>query len=559
MADRQYDRARGIVLGAACGDALGWPQELRGGIVGGQKVRESREPIAEFTPWVRTARYRQTRYHDEVRAGEYSDDTQLLIATARACLHGDRWFDRLVGVELPMWPVYQRGGGGAVLRAAAAWAGQTPPWRASHRQRSGSQIKRYRDAGANGVAMRIAPHAIYSTAPNQLVERVITDGLATHGHPRALVGALTYAHLVAYAMRSTTLLGYGELLNHAADSLIPADEAIRLLPKDWGLPSDIDDFQQTWTQTNEEMRRLIDIVEASVGRGSLSSPTETLINLGCGDPSVNGAGTVTAAGALYLASRFAARPETGLVTAAFLPGGDTDTLASMTGALLGAIHGQEWLGPLARNVQDGEYLSRLATDLVTRRSEPDLPSAQEGPAPRVFADSISLASNNSTGKLPDGRSYRIVAIETPSATIRRRRLETLDRQTMIVTTGLSGSNRRTDATDSSEHTRPAHTREHVVQVVLVTQNLKQCAEFYSVLLDRKDVLRGDSIEILPGLFIRSTREGEDAGGSHVIVLAVKDPEAAARRVADQVSYTDRGTPTVNDPDGRRLILQPVHR
>lgn len=40
----------------------------------------------------------------------------------------------------------------------------------------------------------------------------------------------------------------------------------------------------------------------------MSNPETTLERLGCTDPKINGAGTVCAAAAIYLASRFAARP-----------------------------------------------------------------------------------------------------------------------------------------------------------------------------------------------------------------------------------------------------------
>ncbi len=40
----------------------------------------------------------------------------------------------------------------------------------------------------------------------------------------------------------------------------------------------------------------------------MSNPETTLEHLGCTDPKINGAGTVCATAAIYLASRFAARP-----------------------------------------------------------------------------------------------------------------------------------------------------------------------------------------------------------------------------------------------------------
>jgi len=84
------ERVRGALLGVAVGDALGWPQEDRSNIVGGARARDV-EPQAAFRAWRRAAGTQYARYEEPVREGEYSDDTQLMLAVARACLQGDAW------------------------------------------------------------------------------------------------------------------------------------------------------------------------------------------------------------------------------------------------------------------------------------------------------------------------------------------------------------------------------------------------------------------------------------------------------------------------------------
>ena len=116
----------GAIVAGAVGDALGWPQEFRGNILGGQKTRDANRPRQVFISWRRTAGYYAAKHVDPVVAGEYSDDTQLLLATARACLRGGDWAKWLAEVELPTWPAYQRGGGGAVLSACGSWARGRP-------------------------------------------------------------------------------------------------------------------------------------------------------------------------------------------------------------------------------------------------------------------------------------------------------------------------------------------------------------------------------------------------------------------------------------------------
>jgi ADP-ribosylglycohydrolase len=346
-ADIMNRTARGIFLGAAVGDALGWPQEARGGIVGGQKERDRAAPQPEFQSWTRHAGHYSNRYRDPVRAGEYSDDTQLLLATARSCLAGERWYERLTEVELPTWPLYQRGGGGAVLTAAASWAEGRPPWRHDGSARVQAVERRYRNAGANGVAMRIAPHVLWADDPDDLIRRIVRDGIATHGHPRALVGALVYAFALRHAASSRGTHGFGDSVDAAAAGLIDTDRVLAAMPSDWGTAHDVELFALTWRDTNKETSQLLAVVADSLQRGAMSNPEATLERLGCTDPKINGAGTVCAAAAVYLASRYAARPQGGLLSAAFLRKADTDTLASLTAAVLGALHDTDWLGDLA--------------------------------------------------------------------------------------------------------------------------------------------------------------------------------------------------------------------
>jgi len=53
----------------------------------------------------------------------------------------------------------------------------------------------------------------------------------------------------------------------------------------------------------------------------------------------------------------------GVTRAASASGTDTDTIASMTGAILGAVNGTEWLMPVARKIQDCNFLADLAKKL----------------------------------------------------------------------------------------------------------------------------------------------------------------------------------------------------
>lgn len=106
------------------GLASGRPQPNRR-----REGRPAHQPHRAVPRLVRNGGTRYVAYLDPVQAGEYSDDTQLILAVARACLHGPDWWRWLARVELPQWSIYARGGGGAVLRAARTWARGREPWR----------------------------------------------------------------------------------------------------------------------------------------------------------------------------------------------------------------------------------------------------------------------------------------------------------------------------------------------------------------------------------------------------------------------------------------------
>lgn len=396
------DRARGMLLAAAAGDALGWPQEERSGLAGGARARAARKPVPAYTPWIRVNGSRFARYSEPIDPGAYSDDTQLVLAVARANLTDD-WYTRFTQVELPAWPFYQRGGGRAVLSAANTWAAGRAPWD----ERDTDRTDRYFRAGANGVAMRVSPHVLWrhgaNAHPSAVAERVIRDGVSTHGHPRALIGALTYAAILDAALTATEPLDPTTLISAAQESLLDPEAVIPLIPSSWFHLQPQTGFIQAWHRTNQEMRHSLEVIETSLRRGSLSRVTETLAALGAlGEQ--NGSGITTTAGALYLSLRAGSRPIDGLLQAAYAIGADTDTLAALTGGILGAIHGTGWLENLA-DVQDAPYITVLADMLLD--GEAGYPAGSLRPAKTLTKELEELRDRE--GTFADGRPYRLMS------------------------------------------------------------------------------------------------------------------------------------------------------
>lgn len=430
-------KAEGSLLALAAGDALGWPQELP------RRVRDRKRtesPRIGFTTWTRRSGDRFRPFDETIKAGEYSDDTQLTLAVARCRVnHGEAWRESFQQVELPRWTIYQRGGGGATMRAARSWVGGGAPWLSA----KAGVIHQYFNAGGNGVAMRVLPHALFLAGhdgPTDLVRDVVRDGAATHGHPRALVGATAWAYAAWSLLRLNQTLGFGELLDQLIDErgvwgAFPDAERGGKRWLDAAKRVFGESYQHVWERTVGEMRKLLEQARKGVSKGVLANDRAVLADLGCFEK-FKGAGTVTAAASAYLATRYAAQPTQGVLRAAFEQGADTDTLAAMTGGLLGCLVGDEWLPTPWRNVQDADYLRHIA-DRVARGPAGTKPQ----PVERPFAPRSILADLERDGihELALGDSTRVKAVPiaeprpaTKSITVRAWKLTTPPGQTLYV-------------------------------------------------------------------------------------------------------------------------------
>lgn len=596
-------RMRGAFLGSAVGDALGWPQEQRSGMVGGNRARNV-PPKPEYRAWVRNGGTRFARYRDDVGVGEYSDDTQMILAVARSCFYENQWWDFLTRVELPAWSTYQRGGGRAMLSAARSWLSGSAPWGeakpSAARGAEGSSQSAYFQAGANGVAMRVMPHVVHcirQDSPHDLLERVLRDGIATHGHPRALLGGTIHASVLRNTLRRQGTLGYGELIEELLDEKSWCDaNLLDTLPPDW-----IAAFskhsggsaKEAWEKTTSEVEALLALARNSIARGALANDERTLGELGCFDSRTNGAGTVSAIAAAYLTSRSASRPITGLLRAAFLQNSDTDTLASMTAATLGALHGANWMGELATQVQDGDYIARISDMLAGARPKVVRPQSQlfDGEDWRTvdpkllepvtqasvkrFGASLSKNDGHLRGRFLDGRQFVVLKREpleaSGSITVTRWCLELNDGQTLFIDQSRRTSTKSARSTGrtvllpgksadklAGPGTPPTA---HPTRLTLAVRDLPATAHFYRNLLGmRVHGGRGD-IRVGEWLFFRQAERADalptaSAEKDCAIELLVTDLVEVQRRLATS-SYSSeiKGERIeLRDPDGRLVVV-----
>ena len=181
----------------------------------------------------------------------------------------------------------------------------------------------YTTTGGNGAAMRIQPH-VWAGQP---LMAVVEDAVCTHGHMRAILGATLHATCLASVLRD------GEIPR--PDPALLDTDVLDLLGLDWiraweaqsGQP--LDQALRTALAEGRDM-----LAQARSASDYVALATQ----LGALDPRTRGSGLSTAVLALALAWLYADDPVRGLIVGANLLESDTDTIASMAGALLGALH-----------------------------------------------------------------------------------------------------------------------------------------------------------------------------------------------------------------------------
>ena len=354
------ERAQAAMIGVLAGDALGWRCETGGTLVG----------TAPTVPYA-FAGWRMPGSTEEVLAGETSDDSQLTLALARARVCGGAttntdWWPIWTETELPLWWLGERGSGRATRNAAASWALETAPWDLD----DNGDLRGYFHSGGNGVAIRTLPHVLAhlsAATPEALMKDVFLDGITTHGHPRALIGAQVLA-LAGYLLGQRRVTGEPGALIEAVLGYFPWRPP-KALPMWWQAAEQaiLRSQEIEWQEIALEMQTMLGGVLTSVQGGM--SADEVVDQLGARGP-MGGAGTVSVAAALHLVSRWQGDPLGAVVFAAESRETDADSIASMTGGLLGLALGREWQPAAWDEVQDAALAKSLAAKIINGEGDP---------------------------------------------------------------------------------------------------------------------------------------------------------------------------------------------
>lgn len=306
------DRARAALLAHACGDRFGAPLEL---------VRDAS---------VRTR---------EVRLGNWTDDTHMSLYLGEAILaHGpvtnlsplepDRFGD-LVGDAFVRWlhdPMTPSTAPGLTCMAGVRSFERDRDWK-----RSGVP-----SSDGCGAVMRIVPLAL-AMGGADLLEAARISAVVTHAHPNAQEAAMAGAWLVQQILE-TGAWGGGLV-----------EEAIRGLDGPWGQGGDVAESLRAalaWASQGEDW-----LDEAAIPPGDGGWRSGSALGLAV-------AAALRWSGDLGLAVEKAARIR-----------GDSDSVACLTGALLGAALGTsaippDWLETLPQRAAITGLADRLVAQAV---------------------------------------------------------------------------------------------------------------------------------------------------------------------------------------------------
>jgi ADP-ribosylglycohydrolase len=379
-------------LWAAWGDALGFITELTTSISevsrrsGGAKVENtvpwSRRIGGRFGPMV------------ELPAGTYSDDTQLRLAVSRSIRANRRFdFEAFSKIELPVFLSYEMRGGRGTKAAAYALMKRHIRWSSNFFD----DRSRYVEAGGNGAAMRIQPHVWSAPGfdPRNFMNYVVADAIITHGHPRGVVGAVIHANALSSVLRHGQIPRpdvWAQIVDyaHAIPETMLAHEALR---ERW-LPTWEQMAGQSWPEavaaTISEGKEMIAAAQAAAHESDPAAAySRVLTSLGGKKRETVGSGMIAAVASLLGAWCFRDDPAAGLRVIVNELGSDTDTIASLAGALLGATGLPVPPGP----VLDDAYIVAEAERMLAIAEGRDAtnfphPDPLRWTPPRTLADAV---------------------------------------------------------------------------------------------------------------------------------------------------------------------------
>ena len=385
---------------AAYGDAIGFITELSDENTLKWRINSTR--VETTIPWRRRIGG-QFGTIIKLPSGCYSDDTQLRLATSRA-IRGDGKFDveAFAKIEIPVWLSYALGAGRGSKAAAASLAKKDTAWTNNFYEIK-TPNSRYVDNGGNGAAMRIQPHVWASRDRKDLstfLPNVIRNAICTHGHPRGIAGAVFHALCLAFALRTKSVPSpndwkeFAEQLN-IVSTFVRSDNELNeywlpMWEKSVGSTLEVA-FNKVVNECVEDIMRIQHLSSADIQQHYARLVKE----MGGLTAQNRGSGTKTAIIAVMLAWTYKDDPSEAMKVSANLLGSDTDSIATMAGAILGATTNTKPEGEICDRAYIESEASRLAD--ISNKIQRDsfiYPDLLKWDAPSVQSDIVGIANNS---------------------------------------------------------------------------------------------------------------------------------------------------------------------
>ena len=366
------EKYKGSIKLAAIGDALGWIAEF-------EKSHEDLKNkygvdfITKFFDWEKKVGGRFYGYKDAIKAGSYSDDTQLLLAVARS-IKEDGTVDQnyFSKIELPNWLLYARGAGRTIKNAARKIERKSAAWNNNFFTfRVGKTTIDYRESGANGAAMRVLPIALANFGDIEKIKKeIFSNSIITHGHPRAIAGAMLYGIAVDTALQlsaenfdyATFLTMLGKDIHSKLSISFINDPNLKAWETAWNKKDNGVIFSELYDDVISEIQQGLRGAYKYIKEGV--SDFEALSRFGCYKHETKGSGVSTVIAGIYLVSKYSSDPLKSIEIAVNSIGTDTDSIAAFAGGLVGALNGQKIIPERWRTVQDIKYLDKISERLL---------------------------------------------------------------------------------------------------------------------------------------------------------------------------------------------------
>jgi len=295
-----FNKIYGCLIGVAAGDAMGMPSSM----MDPQVIRRIfNGGIKNFIPAPPGH-----IIHDGLKAGEITDDTQQTLLIADSLIEQGRVDPHDIASRLIRWAESQGAFDSVMLGPSTL--------RSLYAIRSGRPIEESGSVGdTNGAAMKISPVGIYGMGHlERTVEAVSMACLPTHNTNIAIAGAAAIAMAIGTALQDET--GVDQLIERAL-------QAVELGMKKGNI----------WFGASipERSKLALSIVADSANRESAMCKLYQVIGAGVMI-------TETVPMSLAIVKMAEGNPVDAIRIAANM-GGDCDTIASIVGAVCGALSG----------------------------------------------------------------------------------------------------------------------------------------------------------------------------------------------------------------------------